>query len=163
MEVSIRKVGALALLLLAGTLTACDRDPVSPIDDHSIGRVEILDRGQEGRPVVAAWDRDGGWTGSLPAIDLSSAQQRVSLGVRIFAGDGTERPLQRDGEYSARWRLDDGAPAGIVATSDAPGARFHGDHVHLYGVAPGETRVRFVLWHFDHDDGETPPIAIRVE
>jgi hypothetical protein len=156
----IVKILPLAVPLLLA-LAACDRHPHA-VEDHSLGRVEVIDRGQTERPVVAVWTPAAGWTGALPDISLATGTQRVSLGLRIFNQAGIARPLGPDAEYSARWALDTTAPAGIIVTDDSRGERFHGDHIHIYGQAPGTTRIQFLLWHIDHGDGATPPIAIRV-
>jgi hypothetical protein len=158
-----RKMVLLAVAPIVTLIAACDRHPTDhDHDHHTLGRVEIIDRGQTGRPVVATWTPAGGWQGSLPDISLASERQRISLGARIFSADNTERPLTRDGEYSVRWGMPMGAPAGIVVNNDSRGERFHGDHIHIYGQAAGTTQVIFELWHIDHSDGATAPINLRV-
>jgi hypothetical protein len=157
-----RKMFILALAPLMTVVAACDRHPTDAHDDHSLGRVEIIDRGQTARPVVATWTPAAGWQGTLPDISLSSTQQRISLGARIFSADNQERQLSRDGEYSVRWSLAPNAATGIVVNDDTRGDRFHGDHIHIYGQAAGITPIQFVLWHIDHADGATAPINIRV-
>jgi hypothetical protein len=158
---SIRRILFSASLVPALAVAGCDRHPHDP-EDHSLGRVEIIDRGQTERPVVAVWTPDDGWTGELPAISLSSERKRISLGAAIYSRDGDPRALSREGEYSVRWSLAQGGATGIVATDDAPGDRFHGDHIHIYGLSAGTTQIEFLLWHGDHSDGATAPIAIRV-
>jgi hypothetical protein len=156
-----RKLSLLSLLFTTAALAACDRNP-SGLDDHTLGRVEIIDRGLTERPVVATWTPAAGWTGTIPAISMASERQRVSLGVRIFNTAGEERPLQRDGEYTVRWALAPNAPSGVIVADDSRGDRFHGDHIHIYGQAPGTTRIQIILWHFDHADGESGPVEVRV-
>lgn len=151
----------LAALPLSLVTAACDRHPTD-LGSHTLGRIEIRDLDQPGEPLVATWEQGTGWTGELPAISLGTSPPRVTLGARIFNASGVERPLAAGGEYTVRWQLASGAPAGIVATSDSPGPRFHGDRVHVYGLQPGTTRIQFVLRHFDHDDGASPPIEITV-
>jgi len=159
-EVSRRLVLG-AIVIVAALTASCERIPSGPGGDHSLGRVEITDRGQAERPVVATWTTADGWTGSLPAISLASVNQRVSLGARVYDGSGQERALSQ-GEYSVRWALAPNAPVGVVVNDDSRGDRFHGDHIHIYGQAPGTTRIQLVLWHADHADGATPPIEIQV-
>jgi hypothetical protein len=154
------KAGVLAASFVSLTaLTACDRHPTD--GGHPLlGKVEILDRSQTGRPVIATWTHDGGWEGSIPQISLSADPPRISLGARMYSRDGTERPFDT-GEYSVRYYVPSNAPQGILNMNQALGL-FHGDHVHLYGQSPGETQVRFVLWHINHDDGETGSIPVQV-
>jgi hypothetical protein len=162
MQHLFRRVLMLGALAVVAVTAACDRHPHEPNGAHTLGRVEIVDRGQTERPVVATWTPAAGWQGALPQISLASANQRISLGARIFDAQGTERTLARNGEYSVRWALAQGAPAGIVVTDDSRGERFHGDHIHIYAQAAGTTNLQFVLWHIDHADGATAPIEIRV-
>jgi hypothetical protein len=154
------------LLRVAAALTismaACDRHPHDPGTTHSLGRVEIIDRSQDERPVVASWTAAGGWQGTLPDISLATTPGRISLDARIHDANNQERELSADGEYSVQWTLAPNAPLGVVVNDDSRGNRYHGDHVHVYGQAPGTTRIQFVLWHMDHSDGATPPIDIRV-
>jgi hypothetical protein len=157
-----RSVRNLVMLLAgAGLLAACDRETTG-LDDHTLGRVDIIDRGQTAQPVVATWTREAGWSGSLPEISLSSPQQRIALGARIFNAQGEERVLSETGRYSVRWGLASNAAEGVVVANDSRGERFHGDHVHIYGSAPGTTQIQFVLWDIDHSDGATTAIDISV-
>jgi hypothetical protein len=151
----------LVTLPAALLVSACGRTP-SELGDHTLGRVDIMDRTQAGHPVVATWQQGAGWSGALPAISLSAPQARLELGARITSAAGVERPLTAGGEYSVRWDMAPNAPAGIVAAGDQPGARFHGDYVHVYGLTAGTTQIRFLLWHFSHADGATPPIDVTV-
>jgi hypothetical protein len=152
----------LALFPLSVLIMACDRSPTGPGHGPDMARVEIIDRGQTERPVVATWTPGGGWTGSLPNISLASPNQRVSLGVRIFDEDNDPILLSEAGPYSVRWSLAPGAPTGIIVTNDSRGERFHGDHVYIYGNAAGSTQIQFLLWDIDHSDGATTPIGIQV-
>jgi hypothetical protein len=157
-----RRLALLAALPLVAAVAACDRHPTDHGHQDDFSRVEIIDRGQTERPVVATWTRAGGWQGTLPNVSLSSTNQRISLGARIYDDRNQEVTLSRTGEYSVRWALAPNAPTGIVRTDDSRGERFHGDHIHIHGQAAGTTRIQFVLWHIDHADGETTPIELRV-
>jgi hypothetical protein len=161
MKQFVRRIALLAVVPLL-TFAACDRHPTDRNGGHTLGRVEIIDRGQTERPVVATWTPAAGWQGTLPDISMSSTNQRISLGARIFDANNNERPLSRTGEYSVRWSLAGNAPTGIVVNDDSRGDRFHGDHIYIYGQAPGTTQIQFLLWHGDHADGATGPIGIRV-
>jgi hypothetical protein len=126
--------------------------------DHELNRVEIIDRGQTAQPVIATWIAGEGWEGELPEVGIGD-DDRLSLGVRMFDGEG-EQLIERDGEYTARYALADGAAAGILDFDQFE--LYHGDHVHMYGAAEGTTRIVFVLWHDDHADANTDPIDITV-
>jgi hypothetical protein len=156
-----RKLACLTVAALFAVTAACDRTPTGGAD-HTLGRVDIIDRGLTDRPVVASWTPTQGWTGALPSIVMSTERQRVSLGVRMYSADGTERELSRTGEYSARWSLAPNAATGIIVNDDSRGDRFHGDHIHIYGNAVGTTQIQFLLWHGDHADGATASIPIAV-
>lgn len=147
---------------LVALFAACDRHPHEPNGHDDLHRVEIIDRGQTESPVVATWTAATGWQGTLPSISLSTPTQRASLGARIYDDDNQQLTLTEGGENSIRWALAPNAPAGVIVTDDSRGQRFHGDHVHIYGQAAGTTRIQFLLWHFDHADGATDPIEIRV-
>jgi len=145
------------VLVLAG----CDRSSTELDDDHNeFARVEVVDRGQAARPVVATWRAGEGWSGSLPNVSLSSTNQRISIGFRVYDDDGDQ--LELAGEYSIRYALSQGATQGIVDMGHADNVLFHGDHVHIYGQAPGTTQIQFVLWHIDHADDATDPVTVRV-
>jgi hypothetical protein len=153
-----RSRGWIAWILLLAVV-ACERSPTGG-GDHSLEEVRISDLRSGAQP-VATWTPAQGWSGALPELSLSMTQP-LSLGVRIFAHGGVERPLQAGGEYSAEWVLAPGATAGIVSTSDTPGPRFHGNEVRIFGLAPGSTAIQFVLVHGNHADGATTPIPLRV-
>ncbi len=159
---AIRRLSIGAALPGLVLLAACDRSSTDPNGEphRDMDRVEIIDRGQTQQPVVATWTADGGWdVTALPAIDLEE-RERISLGVRIFASDGSEITLERDGVYSVRFALASGATEGIVDLDRDD--IFHGDHVHIYGAGEGVTQIQFVIWHVDHADGSTDPISIEV-
>lgn len=162
-ELFVRRLVPVLLLPALLALGACDRSSTDLDDDHEeFYRVEVIDRGQTARPVVATWISGQGWTGSIPPISLSSATQRISIGFRVYDRDGGELTLSRGGEYSMRYALASGAPQGILNLNFPNDVIFHGDHVHIYGAAIGTTQVQFVLWHIDHADDATDPITVSV-
>jgi hypothetical protein len=164
-----------AMMVLAG----CNRH-----DDHGhdeMQRVEILDRSQTERPVIATWVRGQGWD-RQSLVTLAEGGQRISLGVRAFNGDGEQfefGTLERhdDGtrtctEYNMRYALAAGQPENVIRRPDNRGivtvngeqvAVFHCDHLYLYPQSAGATQIRFVLWHVDHADDATDPIGVTVQ
>ena len=156
----VRRAATLLALPAVFFLAACDSD-----DDHGhndMASLQVIDRGQTSQPVVATWTVNGGWEGSLPNVSLASTNQRISIGFRAFAADGDELTLSESGENSIRYSLASGAPSGIIDTGRAEGTLFHGDHVYIFGVAPGSTQVQFLLWHDDHAERATAPISVTV-
>lgn len=127
--------------------------------DEALATVEIIDRGQTEQPVVATWTDHDGWDGELPILDLNEAT-RLSLGARIYDGHGEEYTLESDGEWSVRFWLAEGADAGVVDLDRDD--IFHGDHVHVYGLAEGSAEIYFILWHDDHAEDQTTPIEVQV-
>lgn len=156
-----RTIGATLALTGLLALPACDRDSD---DDHEddFASLEVIDRGDPAQPVVAVWTAAAGWDGALPEISLASANQRISIGFRAYAEDGDEFTLSETGEYSIRYAVAAGAPAGIVDMDHDDPVLFHGDHVHVYGAAEGTTQIQFLFWHVDHADASTTPIAVNV-
>ncbi len=140
-------VGALAL---TGCLFDSHKD-----HDHKHGHGEgpakmyLIDRAADHAEVA---DTHGDhWHGSLREIKLG---EHISVGARFVDEDGDDLPLT--GDYSLRARLADGAPDSVV------GFVFHGDHLHLQGLAIGETQVIFQYWHDGHADWETPALTVTV-
>ena len=148
---------ALATFVLACAMaTACGHHH-DHHHDGEIVRIEVVDRGQTDQPVVATWTKDG-WTGELPVVSLASTNKRISLGIKAIADDGDD--LIAHDDLEARYALASGAPTGIIDVERDD--IFHGDHIHVYGVAAGVTQIRVLIWHDDHADLETDPIAISV-
>lgn len=133
-------------------LAACD-NPVDADEDHGepVG-VELLDRATGAQ--LAITDLAGGihWDGELPPLHVGD---EVAVNARFFDAAGNTIPL--GGEYEVRASLATGAPTGIVALSN------HGDHIDIEGVAVGETRIVFMLWHGGHSDWNSPAITVAVE
>ncbi len=145
-------------------IPACDRD------DHDHGhedmeRVNIIDRTQTARPVIATWTRANGWNKNVLyelSVSAEENRTRVSLGVEVFNDHNEKIELCRDCDYKIRYWTAQGAPQGIIDLSYDEDLLFHGDHVHIYGLALGETQIEFLLWHGDHADAATTPVTFRV-
>lgn len=141
-------------------ITGCDRD-----DHHhhhaEMHRVNIIDRTQTARPVIATWTRADGWNVDV-LYELNIANERVSLGVEIFDDHNDPIEICRGCEYQVRYWIAQGATEGIIDLSLNQDLLFHGDHVHIYALATGETEIEFLLWHGDHADAATTPVRFRV-
>jgi hypothetical protein len=149
-----------AMIFIAG----CDRD------DHDHGhedmeRVNIIDRTQTARPVIATWTRANGWnTDVLYELSVSADENltRVTFGVDVFNDHNEKLELCENCEFEARYWITEGAPQGIIDLSYDDDVLFHGDHVYVYGLTLGETQVEFILWHAGHADASTTPVTFRV-
>jgi hypothetical protein len=155
---------ALLAVAVAG-VAACDRSPVDPPGHDRLGTVEVLDRSVVPNVVIATWTYPDGWDQDVLTTLSHSTEEhrtRVSLGVRMFTRGGQQFELVEDGEYEVRYGVTD--PSNVINMDESLGL-FHGDHVHIYGHQDGRTgtaQIVFALWHGDHDDGTTHPIAINV-
>jgi len=151
-----------AIIFLAG----CDRS-TDPDNDHvdDMEIVNIIDRTITARPILATWTHDDGWDRNVLYELSKSAEEdrtRVSLGVEVFNSHGEQLELCEGCEYEIRYWIAQNAPTGIIDLSLDEDILFHGDHVHIYGIDVGETRIEFILWHGDHADAATTSITFRV-
>lgn len=158
-----RRIGSFLALGALLALPACDRDSVTDEDHEDLNSLEVIDRSEAGQPVVATWTLAGGWgsESALPIISLADQEGLIVLGFRAFAPDGDELELSEDGEFSIRYRVADESQD-VVDMARSEDERFHGDHVHLYGAAPGTTAVHFELRHAGHVERETGAIDVTV-
>lgn len=163
----ISKKMLLSLFLLIPAMifiTGCDRD------DHDHGhedmeRVNIIDRTQTARPVIATWTHAAGWnTDVLYELSVSAEENRtrVSLGVEVFNDHDEKIELCENCEFEVRYWIAQGASQGIIDLSVDEAELFHGDHVYIYGLNLGETEIEFILWHGGHADASTTPVTFRV-
>lgn len=159
-SIFVRRAATILALPALLFLAACESQDD---DGHTdMASLQVIDRGQTSRPVVATWSVNGGWEGRLPNVSLASTNQRISIGFRVFTASGEEITLSESGATSIRYSLASGAPSGIIDTGREEGTLFHGDHVYIFGVTPGATQVQFLLWHDDHADRATAPIGVTV-
>ena len=131
-------------------------------DDHEhdvgdVGELRLYDRAPDPHEEVADVHGDH-WHGELPHIHVGD---NISIGGEFEDQDGHTIPIGSNEEYELGVRVADDAPEGIVSID--PDEDFHGDHVHVHGEQEGETELVFMLWHDDHADWESPPIAVEVE
>jgi len=119
-------------------------------EQMQISTFEVIDRSED--EVTAYVDGDH-WHGDLPFVPLDD---NISLGAYVEDGDGDEIFLGETEEYELRVAVADGADEDPVSFD------YHGDHLHIIGESEGETEVVFQLWHDDHSDYDTPPIAAEV-
>jgi hypothetical protein len=151
----------MTIIFVAGCERSTDHDN-GHIDDMEV--VHIIDRTLTARPVIATWTHDDGWdVDVLYELSMSAEEHRtrVSLGVEVYNSLDQKLELCEGCENEIRYWLATGAQTGIIDLSDED-ILFHGDHVHIYGLATGETRIEFILWHDDHADAATTPVSIRV-
>jgi len=119
-------------------------------DDLGIDEFTVLDRAHDPHE-EAAYIHGDHWHGDLPQIE---AGDNVSLGADITDDDGDTFEL--DDEYELRAALAPDEPDDIVLFD------YHGDHIHLIGEEEGVVDVVFQIYHDDHADYQTPPIAAQV-
>lgn len=133
-----------------------DHDDDHDHDHGDVSDLTILDRNDDEAEVAEY--HDGHWHGELPHVHV---EENLSLGAVFEDEDGHEIPIGHDEEYELGVRVADDAETGIVSIDEDDD--FHGDHVHVHGEAEGETELVFMLWHDDHADWESEPIAVEVE
>ena len=116
-----------------------------------IGEFKILDRGND--RMVTAEVHDDHWDGRLPTVPVGD---RISLGAIIQSADGRDRDLSDPEVNDFGVALAPGAASGIVEFVD------HGDHVHIRGLAEGQTEVVFTWTHRGELRYTTPAISVTV-
>lgn len=131
-------------------MVGSDNGEAGDFDPHHVSDVSILDRAHDPHEEVAQW-HDDHWDGELPTVPIDDT---ISLGATFVDEDGNEAELSD--AYELRTALAEGADE--IVSFD-----YHGDHVHIIGDEAGTTEVVFELWHDDHVDFETTPIAVAVE
>jgi hypothetical protein len=164
MKQKTNRYGMVLITAVSLMLTGCDRstDPDNGhVDEMEV--VHIIDRTQTAQPVIATWTHDDGWDlDVLYTLSLSDdTRPYLSLGVEVYDSHGDQLELCESCEYEIRYWLARDAATGIIDLSDEE-SLFHGDHVHIYGLQPGETEIEFILWHNNHADAATTPILFRV-
>ena len=128
-----------------------DEDDHDEDDDYDlhVDTFEVIDR--EHDEVIADVDGDH-WHGSLPVVE---EKEYVSLGANAEDDHGDHIDLGEDEEYQLNARVADGADEIVTIES-------HGDHIHVTGEEHGHTELVFQLYHDDHADWESSPLALNV-
>ena len=134
-----------------------DHDHDHEHDHGEVDELRIFDRAPDPHEEVAEIHGDH-WHGELPHVHVGD---NLSLGAEFEDEDGHEIPIGHDEEYELAVRVADDAEEDVVSID--PDDDYHGDHVHVHGESEGETELVFMLWHDDHADWESPPIAVEVE
>lgn len=144
-----RKLMSRAALVLAATLAlgACDDDSTGP-DDHDHDEAAGLVVLGANDAVVVSVNAARQVTGSLTVA--AGADQELE--VWFVAEDGDR--FQPDGDEHT---LDI-----TVANEAVADLHAHGDHLHLEGLAAGNTTVVFSILHGNHSDYDSPAIPITV-
>lgn len=161
---------ALPALLFLGGCDAFSNNDDDDHDDHEeeLARVELETRDGTGE-TVAVWTDDDGWVPD--SLTLALDGDYAVWTVRMFTEDGDEFELEEGGEHEARYAVDSEASQEVIYF-DASGEveiggqeeeLFHGDHIHVYLQNAGTTRLRILLWHDNHADGDTDFIELTVE
>lgn len=91
-------------------------------------------------------------TGERECTEYESRYFPRDDGTGVIAWPNVRHPDSSTGPFQFAWRANDE----LVAI-------FHCDHVYLYPEAEGIVEVEFHLWHIDHSDMATDPIAVVVE
>lgn len=154
-RVFVSGAGATLLLgALAGCLGGDDDDANAvasePFDDIGVAEFEVLDRSEDPAEVTA-YVHDDHWHGEIPNVPVDDT---VSLGATVFDEDG--EALELGDAFELR------VAEAAEADTDVLSFDYHGDHVHLVGEETGVTEIVFLLWHDDHADYQSEPIAVQV-
>jgi hypothetical protein len=136
--------------LLAFVLGACD-NPIDLEETEHLEAMEVILRNPQGGEIARSNVIDDNWIGGPLVFQVG-----VDTDVRVIWLDfeGHEFTLEgRAPEFSLRLVVEDG---GILATEVLDG------HARLRGLAPGETRMRYVIYHVDHPDFQSPWVDVAV-
>lgn len=189
MHNALKRFALLAALPALLFLSACDRHDHDHDEHGDIARVEIVAR-DGSDTVLATYTRGSGWNpATLPTLTVSNDPAtnfgRAAYTVRIYDNANnqlvTRSPRNPDGtrtcgEFSARYVVrsgnqfiyDPGTSSSTNVSSitvNVGGAErevFHCDHLYVFPRAAGTAQIAFLLWHGDHSDGSTTPIALPV-
>ena len=121
-------------------------------DDIGLYILQLYDRGHEPHEEIS-YMHDDHWDAAA-AFPTIPHEGNVSIGASAEDEDGNDVELWDD--YELKAALAPGAPEGIVSFD------FHGDHVHVIGEEEGLTEIVFLLWHDDHADYQSEPLAVTV-
>lgn len=121
------------------------------IDRYASGIGDQGDEGEAGDNEEPAYVDGDHWHGRLPAVPIGAD---LSIGARVVTDDGDELEMGED--YDLATLVADGESDEYVDLQD------FGDHTHIWGDEPGETKIHFLI-----EDGldvvyQTPPIEVTV-
>lgn len=153
--------GVLATAAVTGCLgddEADDHD--DDHDDHADGyfdelgiyEFQLVDRAHDPHKEISYMHGDH-WhgAGDFPTVPEGD---NLSIGATAYDEDGDEIELWNGNELRAA--VASGANDNVVSFD------FHGDHVHIIGEEEGLTEIVFKVWHDDHADYQTAPLAVQV-
>lgn len=167
MGTALRWIAGAAVITVAA---GCGRESTSSLHREA-QRIEITDRGQDHRPVVATWVRGSGWEpgSQLPTISHSGESPgRISIGVRAFDEEGAQIPLSETGEYQSTWRAVSESPSGLMRLDDTIEDRYEGDHLNIRANEgmTGTAQIVIAIWHGayprGHEEVTTSAIGVTV-
>ena len=121
-------------------------------DELGIYEFQLLDRAHDPHAEISYMHGDH-WhgAGDFPTVP---AGDNLSIGAAAYDENGDEIELWDDYEFQAA--VASGADEDIVSFD------FHGDHLHIIGEEEGLTEIVFQVWHDDHADYQSEPLAVTV-
>ena len=121
-------------------------------DELGIYEFQLLDRAHDPHKEISYMHGDH-WhgAGDFPVVPEGD---NLSIGATAYDEDGEDLELWED--YELRAAVASGADDEVVSFD------FHGDHVHIHGEEDGMTEIVFQVWHDDHADYQTAPLAVIV-
>lgn len=121
------------------------------VDEIGIYELQLYDRAHDPHEEISYMHEDH-WhaSGDFPTVPVDD---NLSIGASAVDEEGNEVSL--GDEYELKAGVAPGAP-------DIVSFDFHGDHIHIVGEEEGLTEIVVVLWHDDHIDYQSEPIAVTV-
>jgi len=134
-------------LALLALVAGCEH-PIAVLTPHA-EVADLIVRDSAGVVIARTVDNQR-WAGALPSLS-DGAQLRVTVNALDF----------RDGELALETRPDlqvrvEAEDPGLVSWEPQRGFG------RIFAVAPGATRVRFLIWHTTHADFVSPWLAITI-
>jgi hypothetical protein len=139
---------AVLVVLLAGMVAACKKNPVNPDDDHADAEGLVLR--MNGVDIVTV--KEGQVSGSI-SVKVGEETDHIAV---YFLDDHNDRFQPTGKDYSLGWALGDETVAGVYRD---PGEEWE---IHIVGKKVGQTTIEIRLLHVGHVDFRTPPIPINV-
>ncbi len=127
-----------------------ENEPEPEVFNETISSFRLVNRADQAAGPYVHVDH---WDGRLPALKTG---ERTSLEA-LIENEGKETLIVDGTSLTLGAHIPEEAAGNIVSFD------FHGDHVYLIGMEPGETRVIFTLEHGGEIVYTTPPLRVTVE